>query len=231
MDNNINVVVEQQKEEKNIETVAGQQVAGNTQQDIEREEDAILAFIEGRAQRYLALDATMDDIAEQKAKEKELQKKRKLQKSAIHDDSAMREAIFKTVGIVTDAEQEQKNRSHYATKTFFDILALADKSGGNFKALYNSFNPIQRVCEAVLESARFDGDHTIMIDTAKFIGIVKKAKQEQDNAITVAKARLDAEWKKQVAGNPGIQRVKTAVAEDAKKAARFAKKPKEDKIK
>ena len=129
--------------------------------------------------------------------------------------------------MVTDAEQEQKNRAHYATKALFDLLALADKSnGGTFKSIYNSFNPIQRVCEAVLESATFDGDHTIMIDTAKFIGIVKKAKQEQDNAITAANARLDAEWKKQVAGNPGIQRVKTAVAEDAKKVARFAKKQK-----
>ena len=219
MENNRNVVVEQQQEAEKIEKAINQQVAGS-------EEDAILAFIENRAQRYLELDATMDEIEEQKAKEKLLQKKRKQQKLAIADESAMMLAIEQTAGIVTNAEQEQKNRSHYATKAFFDILALADKSGGNFKALYNSFNPIQRVCEAVLESARFDGDHTIMIDTAKFIGIVKKAKQEQDNAITAAKARLDAEWKKQVAGNPGIQRVKTAVAEDAKKVARFAKKQK-----
>lgn len=224
MENNRNVVVEQQQEAEKIEKAINQQVAGS-------EEDAILAFIENRAQRYLELDATMDEIEEQKAKEKLLQKKRKQQKLAIADESAMMLAIEQTAGIVTDAEQEQKNRSHYATKAFFDILALADKSGGNFKALYNSFNPIQRVCEAVVASAKYDGDHTIMIDTEKFIGIVKKAKQEQDNAITAAKERLDAEWKKQVAGNPGIQRVKTAVAEDAKKVARFAKKPKEDKIK
>ena len=219
MDNNINAVVEQQEEEKNLETVV-------EKQDTEREEDAILAFIEGRAQRYLALDATMDDIAEQKAKEKKLLKKRKLQKSAIHDDSAMREAIFKTVGIVTDAEQEQKNRSHYATKAFFDVLALADKSNGAFKSIYNSFNPIQRVCEAVLESATFDGNHTIMIDTKKFIEIVKKMKTEQDKAIKDAKERLNAEWKKQIENTPGIQRVQKAVAEDVKKAERFKKKEK-----
>ena len=226
MDNSKNVVVEQQEEEKNVETVVEKQVAGNKQQGVEQDEDAILEFLEGRAQRYLALDATMDDIAEQKAREKVLLKKKKLQKSAIHDDSAMREAIFKTVGIVTDAEQEQKNRSHYATKTLFDVLALADKSGGTFKTLYNSFNPIQRVCEAVFESAKFDGDHTITIDTKKFIGIVKKLRQEQDSAIKSATARLNAEWEKQISANPGIKRVKDAVAEDKKKAERFNKKEK-----
>lgn len=226
MDNSKNVVVEQQEEDKNIETVAGQQVAGNKQQDEEQEADYILEFLESRAKCYLELDATMDDIAEQKAKEKKLLKKRKLQKSAIHDDSAMREAIFKTVGIVTDAEQEQKNRSHYATKAFFDVLALADKSNGAFKSIYNSFNPIQRVCEAVFESAKFDGDHTITIDTRKFLDIVKKLRQEQDSAVKSATTRLNAEWKKQIEKNPGIQRVQKAVAEDVKKAERFKKKEK-----
>lgn len=226
MDNSKNVVVEQQEEDKNIETVAGQQVAGNKQQDEEQEADYILEFLESRAKCYLELDATMDDIVEQKAREKELMKKKKMQKSAIHDDSAMRDAIFKTVGIVTDAEQEQKNRSHYATKAFFDILALADKSGGTFKSLYNSFNPIQRVCEAVVASAKYDGEHTITIDTKKFLEIVKKMKTEQDKAIKDAKERLNAEWKKQIEKNPGIQRVSNAVAEDAKRAQRFAKKQK-----
>ncbi len=226
MDNSKKVVVEQQEEKKNVEIVAGQQVAGNNQQDEKQEADYILEFLENRAKCYLELDATMDDIAEQKEKEKILTKKKKVLKSQIQDDSAMMEAVRRTVGIVTDAEQEQKNRGRYATKAFFDILAMADISGGNFKAIYNSFNPIQRVCEAVVASAKFDGDHTITIDTRKFLDIVKNARQEQETAIKEAKARLNAEWKKQIENTPGIQRVNIAVAEDAKRAQRFTKKQK-----
>lgn len=51
-------------------------------------------------------------------------------------------------------------------------------------------------------------------------------KTEQDKAIKDAKERLNAEWKKQIEKNPGIQRVSNAVAEDAKRAQRFAKKQK-----
>ena len=70
MDNNKNVVVENQEQQNIVESVV-------EKQDVGKEEDAILAFIEQRAQRYLELDVTLEEIAEQKAKEKELQKKRK----------------------------------------------------------------------------------------------------------------------------------------------------------
>ena len=192
---------------------------------VDSETAQVLAFLEGRKKKYLALYQADEEIKEAQKRQKEIKKKRRGVMAGLNDKKELDAVIRRYIGIVDDTEQEQRNRARYATEAFFDILALADKtSDGSYKRIYNGFNPIREVCRAAVEAASFDGDHTIMIDTRKFLGIVKAKKAEQDNRLEEAKAKVETAWEKEIQNSPEIQSAKLALQKNADKAKHFKKK-------
>ena len=188
------------------------------------EQDAILAFLDERESVYNELNATREKLEAEEARRNKLRAEWKERKGRLNDQKRQKEAIMVMAGQVIDPEQENKNRYRYATQAFFTILGLCDKTqSGEVKALYNSFNPIQRVCEIAMKCTSCSDGHTIRIDADEFIRRVKEEKVKQDEAKRIATKRLEEEWQKRVSANVGIQEV-DAIIEKRKKVAQNLKK-------
>ncbi len=205
----------------------GKKVVGkddSTNSDTISEQDAILAFLDERESVYNELNATREKLEAEEAKRNKLRAEWKERKGRLNDQKRQKEAIMVMAGQVIDPEQENKNRYRYATQAFFTILGLCDKTqSGEVKALYNSFNPIQRVCEIAMKCTSCSDGHTIRIDADEFIRRVKEEKVKQDEAKRIATKRLEEEWQKRVSANVGIQEV-DAIIEKRKKVAQNLKK-------
>ena len=126
---------------------------GSGEQAVPLTQDAIIAFLDEREKIYNDLESTRQEIEKEESIRRQLRADWKTKKARLNDSENERRAIMTMAGMVVDAEQENKNRYHYATRAFFYILGLADKTpDGKFKALYNNFNPIEKICQAVMDS-------------------------------------------------------------------------------
>ena len=198
---------------------------GSGEQAVPLTQDAIIAFLDEREKIYNDLESTRQEIEKEESIRRQLRADWKTKKARLNDSENERRAIMTMAGMVVDAEQENKNRYHYATRAFFYILGLADKTpDGKFKALYNNFNPIEKICQAVMDSTSFDGQHTIMIDTGKFLDVVKRMRLEQEAAKKAAAARLEDEWKKRTASSETIRSVNAKLENGKALAANLKKK-------